>query len=131
MLHERLAADTTLVGDLRLCRVLLMEDSRYPWLILVPQLPGLKDLHQVPAEHQPTLWDEINRAAVVLEQVTSPYKMNVAALGNQVTQLHIHVISRNREDPAWPGPVWGVGEATAYTEPDRAALTDAIRELLI
>ncbi len=122
VLHPQLAADTTVVAKLDLCRVLLMEDARYPWLILVPQLADLKDLHQVPSGHQAALWQEINQACTVLEQVTRPYKLNVAALGNQVPQLHIHIIARNPEDTAWPGPVWGVGKAQPYGEHNRAEL---------
>lgn len=125
-LHERLAADTTVVTDLTLCRVLLMEDARYPWLILVPRVENLRELHEIPTASRIHLFDEIEAASRCLENVSQAYKLNVAALGNQVPQLHIHVIARQQDDPAWPGPVWGVGEAQPYSSNARALLTQNI-----
>ncbi len=125
-LHPQLEADTTHVGELQLCRVLLMEDARYPWLILVPRLPDLKDLHEVPGEHQPTMWGEIMLVSAALEHATKPYKLNVAALGNMVSQLHVHIIARAEEDAAWPGPVWGVGTAEPYDTAARQNLIASV-----
>ncbi len=115
-LHARLAADTFEVAEFSLCRCLLMNDSRYPWLILVPRIDGLRELHDVPKLERGTLFDEIELASQTLQAITSAHKLNVAALGNQVPQLHIHVIARQQHDPAWPGPVWGEGSAVAYDE---------------
>ncbi len=129
-LHPQLAADTFEVARLELCELLLMNDARYPWCILVPRLPGLRDLHEVPAENKQMLLAEIDRVAAALKALTHAYKMNVAALGNMVEQLHVHVIARQRDDAAWPGPVWGVGEARAYAEDAVAARIEQLRTAL-
>lgn len=119
-LHPQLEADTFTVCALDLCRCLLMNDARFPWLILVPALAHLRELHDVPAARRTDLFDEIEQASRALEVVATPFKINVAALGNQVPQLHIHVIARHQEDAAWPNPVWGSGAAVPY-DADRAA----------
>ena len=123
-LHERLAADTVLVSTLALCRVLLMRDARWPWLILVPERAGVTEIHQLDAADRGRLIEEVAQASRVLERLHQPDKMNVGALGNMVPQLHVHVIARRRDDPAWPGPVWGHGQAEAYA-PDRLEQTVA------
>ena len=115
-LHERLAADTVELERWPLSRVLLMNDSHYPWLILVPQRPGLRDFDELAEADLPLMTAEILRASRRLKAAFRPDKMNVAALGNQVPQLHIHVIARFMQDPAWPGPVWGVRPAAPYGE---------------
>ena len=130
-LHDRLQADTTDVADLTLCRCLLMEDARFTWLILVPRIADLRELHEVPRADRETLFDEIETVSAALQSLTQAHKLNVAALGNQVPQLHIHVIARQQDDAAWPGPVWGVGSATPYTDPAREALLDALRAQLV
>lgn len=122
-LHERLAADTAAVATLRLSRALLMNDCRWPWLILVPERAGITEIHQLSLADQHDLMDEITMASSVLERLHAPDKINVGALGNMVPQLHVHVIARTRDDPAWPGPVWGHGAAVAYAE---QALTDQV-----
>ena len=129
-LHERLAADCFEVTDLAICKVLLMNDARYPWLILVPQREALTDLHQIAHSEQAQVFAEITRVSHALEQLTSPYKLNVAALGNQVPQLHIHVIARNKDDEAWPGPVWGVGTARNYKQSESAAFLTQLKTVL-
>ncbi|MBM3566378.1 MAG: HIT domain-containing protein [Alphaproteobacteria bacterium] len=106
-LHEKLAADTHEVLRWPLCRVLLMNDRTYPWLILVPARPGLKNLHDLAAADHGQVMAEIGRASRALQYLCRPDKINVAALGNVVEQLHIHVIARFASDPAWPRPVWG------------------------
>jgi diadenosine tetraphosphate (Ap4A) HIT family hydrolase len=113
-LDKRLATDTEPVADWPLCRVLLMRDANYPWLILVPRRDGARHLHELDAADQSQAMTEISRASAALESLHSPYKINVAALGNVVDQLHIHVIARFKTDPAWPGPVWGVVPALTY-----------------
>lgn len=119
-LDPRLAADTRLVGDLPLSRVLLMDDARFPWLVLVPRRAGLVELSDLPREERIVLLDEIDHVAGALRALVAPDKINVAALGNVVAQLHVHVIARFRCDEAWPRPVWGVGEAQRH-DPDAAA----------
>lgn len=116
-LHPRLAADGIHVADLALSCVLLNNDSRFPWCILVPRLEGLRDFHEVPASHRDTLFAEIETVSVALQQISRADKMNVAALGNMVPQLHVHVIARHTTDVAWPTPVWSVPGATPYADP--------------
>lgn len=113
-LHPRLTADTHLVGDWDLCRVLLMNDSRYPWLILVPRRAETAEITQLDQPDQMTLMAEIARASTLMRRLFDPDRVNVAALGNMVPQLHVHVISRFQGDDAWPKPVWGAHPAIAY-----------------
>ena len=113
-LDARLATDTHLVGDLELSRVLLMNDARFPWLILVPRRAGMHDLIDLAPAEQHVLLDEIGRCSTALRSMNNPDKLNIAALGNVVAQLHVHVIARHLHDAAWPRPVWGVGEREAY-----------------
>lgn len=113
-LDSRLQQDTLVVGDFPLSRLLLMNDSRYPWFILVPRRSDVSELFQLDEPDRAQLWQETNTFAEVLKGVLAADKMNVATLGNVVSQLHMHVIARFREDAAWPAPVWGCGEAVAY-----------------
>lgn len=106
-LHPQLAADTARVMQLHLCDVRRMNDRRFPWLILVPARDGLREIHDLAETDQQLLWSEITAVSSRLQAVTAADKMNVAALGNQVPQLHVHVIARFTTDPAWPAPVWG------------------------
>ncbi len=117
VLHPRLAADGILVGELPLCTLLLNNDSRFAWCILVPRIDRLRDFHEVPHERREALFDEIERVSVALSEITRPDKINVAALGNMVPQLHIHVIARHSTDIAWPSPVWSVPGARPYPDP--------------
>lgn len=113
-LHAQLAADTLVVGDFPLCRLLLMNDAQYPWCILVPRIAGAKELHKLDDTDQLQLLRESTALSRAMEAVFAPHKMNVAALGNVVPQLHIHHIARYRGDPAWPAPVWGKHPPQAY-----------------
>lgn len=126
----RLIADTHAVGDLEFSRVLLMNDARFPWLILVPRRAGLRELIELPREDQHRLLDEINRCAHALHALEKPDKLNVAALGNVVAQLHVHVIARCANDAAWPRPVWGCGERASYTADTLRARLTALRSAL-
>ncbi|MQP65204.1 HIT domain-containing protein [Niveispirillum sp. SYP-B3756] len=129
-LHERLAADTVPLGDLPLCRVLLMRNQLFPWLILVPRRAGAIEIHRLSVVDQMQLTHETSAAAQVLEHLFQPDKINTGALGNMVSQLHIHVIARRRDDPAWPGPVWGSGQGADYAEGEAERLAAAVwREL--
>jgi len=113
-LHETLARDTAPVTRLGLCRVLLMKDRRFPWLILVPERESVREIHELRPADRAVLVEEIALASEALERLFRPDKVNVGALGNVVSQLHIHVVARFASDPAWPGPVWGSGAAVPY-----------------
>jgi diadenosine tetraphosphate (Ap4A) HIT family hydrolase len=127
-LHPQLAQDTVPLGDLPLARVLLAKDANYPWLILVPRLPGLVELIDLEENAQVRLLGEIAAAARTLKSVTRCDKLNIAALGNQVPQLHVHVIARRHSDAAWPKPVWGVKPPLAYNDSQQASLLGALRQ---
>ncbi|MBI3451996.1 MAG: HIT family protein [Rhodospirillales bacterium] len=114
-LDERLAADTVELDRWSLCRVLLMNDAGYPWLVLVPERVGLRDLDELSAPDRMQAMDEIVRAAGILRALFRPDKLNIASLGNQVAQLHVHVVARFKTDPAWPRPIWGVQPPKPYT----------------
>ncbi len=114
-LDRRLAADTHQVARWALSSVLLMDDANYPWLILVPEHPGLRDLHDLAPADLAALCDEMVRASRALQALFKPDKINVAALGNMVPQLHVHVIARFEGDAAWPKPVWGAEPPLAYS----------------
>jgi diadenosine tetraphosphate (Ap4A) HIT family hydrolase len=129
-LHPQLAQDTVRVGDLPLARALLTTDANYPWLILVPRKPGLTELIDLEENAQVQLLAEIAAAARALKQITACDKLNIAALGNQVSQLHVHVIARRHSDAAWPKPVWGVAPATAYEPRVRDGFIGALRRAL-
>ncbi len=118
-LDSRLEADTIPIGDLALSSVLLLNDARFPWFVLVPRIAGVSELTDLSDEQAAQLMQEIRIATRVMMTLSKPDKVNVGALGNIVTQLHVHVIGRFRSDPAWPGPVWGNGIRTPY--PDHAA----------
>ncbi|NVJ71503.1 MAG: HIT domain-containing protein [Alphaproteobacteria bacterium] len=115
-LHPQLAKDTVFVKKLSLCRVLLMKDAGYPWLVLVPERGDIREIHELDEADQQTLMCEITTVAGRLEALTGADKMNVAALGNMVPQLHIHIIARFETDAAWPGPVWGMAPAKPFGE---------------
>jgi diadenosine tetraphosphate (Ap4A) HIT family hydrolase len=110
-LDPQLQADTVLISDWHLCQVRLMNDSRYPWVILIPKVPGVAEIHELANEQQHLLLEESVRLSKALEQLFSPHKLNVAALGNVVRQLHVHHIVRFENDETFPKPVWGIGDA--------------------
>jgi diadenosine tetraphosphate (Ap4A) HIT family hydrolase len=114
-LHDRLAADTVEIARWPLSLVLLMNDRNWPWLILVPRRPAIRELYELTETDQRALMTEIVRASRTLTQLVQPHKLNVAALGNAVPQLHVHVIARFSNDPAWPKPVWGSLPPERYT----------------
>ena len=116
VLDSRLQQDTLLVGDFPLCRLLLMNDRQYPWFILVPRREDVSELFQLDAGDQLALWQETTGLAELLKDTFAADKMNVATLGNVVSQLHMHVIVRRQGDAAWPAPVWGKVPAVAYSE---------------
>lgn len=130
VLHERLGNDSVPVGDLALCRVLLMNDARFPWLILAPRRCGLVDIDDLAAPERAMLIEEIARASAALRAITGADKINVGALGNIVRQLHVHIVARFATDSAWPGPVWGAGAAQPYAPGAAEALVALLRRKL-
>ena len=124
-------AKLPVVEDWDLCRVLLIEDGTYPWLVLVPRREGLRDFHDLEGADLAGATAEIVRASKVLVSCFRPDKMNVAALGNQTPQLHIHVIARFQTDPAWPGPVWGKVPARPYDAGEREDLLVRLRGAIV
>ena len=126
ILDDRLAKDTIHLLVLPFCRFLFMYDRRFPWLILVPRYSGLSEIHDLPDKDQSTLISEISTATRALEKLFQPKKINVAALGNMVSQLHIHVIARWEEDEAWPNPVWGTGKSESYSRNERKRLVNQL-----
>jgi diadenosine tetraphosphate (Ap4A) HIT family hydrolase len=126
-LHPRLEADTAFVADWRLSRVLVMNDARYRWLVLVPRRADAVELFDLKAADRARLMEEVSAAGRMLRDLTGAAKINVGALGNLVPQLHVHVVARSLGDPAWPGPVWGHSPAVPY---DAAARDDFIRQLV-
>ena len=127
LLHPQLAAETFAVGDLTLSRVLLMNDTNYPWLILVPRQAGAVEIIDLDDTEQAQLMREIALTAGVLKDVTACGKLNIAAIGNVVAQLHVHIVARRRGDAAWPRPVWGAVAARAYEAAERERFIAAIR----
>jgi len=129
-LHPTLANDTIEVAQWPLCRVLLMNDSRYPWLILVPARADIKEMHDLNAADQTQMISEIDRASRVLSDLFAPDKINVGALGNIVQQLHIHVVARFKTDDAWPGPVWGAHPPLPNEQAVLKILAERIKQAL-
>jgi diadenosine tetraphosphate (Ap4A) HIT family hydrolase len=129
-LDPRLAADTVPILDLALSRLLLMRDGNHPWLILVPRRAGAVEILDLDSVDRVLLWDEVERVAAALRAETAADKLNIAALGNVVSQLHVHVIARFHGDPAWPAPVWGRVPAIPLDEARAAALTAGLRRRL-
>ncbi|MGN6091330.1 MAG: HIT domain-containing protein [Luteibacter jiangsuensis] len=129
-LDARLASDTLPVGDLPLCRVLLMRDSRYAWLVLVPRRAGMVEVSDLDEGERATLWREVDRAAAALRAAAPCDKVNIGALGNIVRQLHVHVLARVEGDAAWPGPVWGHSAAVLYDGGEAERLAAVLRGLL-
>ena len=129
-LDPRLQADTHPVAMLPLCELRLMDDARYPWLILVPRRAGVTEIADLAESEQAQLWREANQAAAALRAIAPCDKLNFGALGNIVRQLHLHVVARTEGDAAWPGPVWGSGAAVPYATDALAARLDALRQKL-
>jgi len=126
-LHPQLARDTINIGDLPLCRALVINDENYPWLLLVPRRQGMVELIDLGEVERAQLMTEIARVAGALKDVTRCDKLNIAALGNVVPQLHVHIIARRHGDAAWPRPVWGVVPALAHDPAELEGFISAIR----
>ena len=115
-LNETLANDTVELGNFNLCKLLWMNDKQYPWAILVPRVADIKEIYQLSVSEQIKVMEESNFLLETMAHIFKADKMNVAALGNMVPQLHIHHIARFKDDIAWPGPVWGVSKPQHYGE---------------
>lgn len=126
-LNPNLEKDTINIGDLPLSRVLVIKDANYPWLLLVPRRPDTVEIIDLSEVEQAQLITEINRVARALKEIAKPDKLNIAALGNAVPQLHIHIIARRKTDAAWPRPVWGVVPALAHDPQEVENFIGALR----
>jgi len=126
-LDPRLQADCLLIGDFPLCQLLLMNEERYPWFILVPRREAVTEVFQLVQDDQVQLWQEVTNLAEILKDSFAADKINIAALGNQVAQLHVHVIARKRSDTAWPAPVWGRFTPKPYQKAQIEAICARIR----
>jgi diadenosine tetraphosphate (Ap4A) HIT family hydrolase len=126
-LHPQLEQDTEAVGDLALSRLLLNNDANYPWLLLVPRRPGVSEIIDLDEADQSQLLIEIARVSRALKDITACHKLNIAAIGNVVAQLHIHIVARRHDDPAWPKPVWGAVPARQYDPAERERFIAALR----
>ena len=129
-IHPQLSEDCLVIGKLGLCHLLLMQDANYPWFILVPDREDITEIHQLSAADQQLLLEESVMLSRALESAFSPDKLNIAALGNVVPQLHIHHIVRYRTDAAWPAPVWGRVPVKPYTEEALATVIHALKQVL-
>ena len=129
-LHPQLAQDTYVVTDLPLCRVLLMNEARYPWCILVPRRAQCREIHDLSASERTQLWAESDQISSALMALFQPDKLNLAALGNMVPQLHLHHIARFQRDAAWPAPVWGKFVPEPYAAETAALRCEAMRSQL-
>jgi diadenosine tetraphosphate (Ap4A) HIT family hydrolase len=126
-LHPQLSQDTIDIGDLPLSRVLVIKDANYPWLMLVPRRPEKVEIIDLDEVEQAQLMTEVSRAAKALKEITKCDKLNIAALGNVVPQLHVHVIARRSSDAAWPRPVWGVVPPLAHDAAEVQHFISALR----
>lgn len=129
-LDPRLQQDTLVIGDFALCRLLLMNDAQFPWFILVPRREEMSEVFQLDIADQQLLWQETSELAETLKDTFAADKMNVANLGNMVSQLHMHVIVRRRNDAVWPAPVWGKLPAQPYSAEQLAAVMAKLRMAL-
>ncbi|MBW6423631.1 HIT family protein [Rhizobium sp. XQZ8] len=118
-LDGRIDRDSDLVKKLDLCQLRIQNDSRWPWLVMVPERPGMTEIFELSAADHALLLSEITKVGAALKQVTGATKINTAAIGNIVRQLHVHVIARFEGDANWPGPIWGFGQAVPYDDAER------------
>ena len=129
-LHPQLEKDCISLGQFELCSLLLMNDSSYPWFILVPERHDISEIYELDEEDQLLLMKESNYLAQILKHYFHADKINIAALGNVVPQLHIHHIARYKEDRSWPGPVWGQHEAVKYTDEQLDKILDVVTKAM-
>jgi diadenosine tetraphosphate (Ap4A) HIT family hydrolase len=131
VLHPQLKKDTFLLGSLDLSEILLMNDSRYPWIILVPRIENAVDMTDLSETERAVFVEEINFVADALKTQYQPDRINIAMLGNVVPQLHCHIIARFETDFAWSKPVWGIGDAVRYTTEEHEKTVSLFRDILL
>lgn len=129
-IDPRLQTASSALASLRLCEVRLQDDARWPWLVLIPRKPGARELDHLGPADRALLMDEVVAAGAAVRAMAAAAgrpveKLNVGALGNRVEQLHLHVVGRRTDDPAWPDPVWGFGQATPYADEALSAAAEA------
>jgi len=127
VLDSRIEKDSVHIIDLELCQVRLQNDQRYPWLVLLPKVADLTEVHELSEQQQNQLMKESSRLAQVLKTVTGSKKINVANLGNVVAQLHWHIVARFESDDTWPGPIWGIGKAKPYSQAQMMEFIETIK----
>lgn len=130
-IDDRLQTDCKFICDLQLCRLLLLNDNRWPWLILVPRIDQAVEIHQLNSRDQALLQVETSGVATMLAELSGCEKINSGALGNIVRQLHIHIIGRNTGDANWPGPVWGFGKRQSYSDDDSSKIIRKFRDWIV
>lgn len=129
-LHPNLEKDTIEICDLEISKALLMNDARFLWVILVPKIEGAIEWHDLSQDNQTKAFEETMAVSKILKSLSAAKKINIGALGNMVPQLHIHIIARNENDAAWPGPVWGNGKAVPYETAEAKNIIEKIEILL-
>jgi diadenosine tetraphosphate (Ap4A) HIT family hydrolase len=129
-LHPRLAQGSYFIGNLAGCQLLLKDNSIFPWLLLVPEVAGIEDLHELSPEQYLAVTGAIRRVSEFVSQHFRPEKLNVACIGNMVRQMHIHIVGRTPQDPAWPGTVWAFDGKQAYSKEEAASICAASRSFL-
>ena len=129
-LDHRLERDTLFIARQNGCQIRLMDDARYRWLVLIPELSGIRDWHDLPDETEQDMLSLTKSMSNLLKQSENAYKINVASLGNMVPQFHLHLIARHEDDAAWPGPVWGVGAAEPFSDEQAKAIIHMMQDLL-
>lgn len=129
-IDPRIERDSVAIADLGLCQLRLMRDARWPWLLAIPQRQGIAEMFELAPLDQTMLTFEVNEAAKALSSVTGAEKINVAAIGNIVRQLHVHIVARFEGDANWPGPIWGYGAPVPRSEEDIKALALKIAEAM-
>lgn len=130
LLDPRLAADSLFIADGPLSQIRLMDDARYPWLLLVPRVADIAEWIELDGNQQRLLLAEVNQAGKLVHAEPGVEKLNIGALGNVVRQFHVHLVGRHAGDPAWPGPVWGNGTALRFPAAEREARIEAWRQRL-
>ncbi|MET1254582.1 HIT domain-containing protein [Aliikangiella maris] len=129
-LHLQLQDDSYWLGDLKLCRLLLMNDTQFPWFVLVPRITEISEVYQLPADIQQLCWQESNLLSLAIMQLFQGDKLNIAALGNVVPQLHIHHVVRYTTDICWPAPIWGKYPMQEYQQSEVVKIQQALRNSL-
>jgi diadenosine tetraphosphate (Ap4A) HIT family hydrolase len=129
-LHPQLQKDCISIGKLTLCRLLLMNDNQFPWFILVPEVEGITEIYHLDKQQQSLLIEESSFFAERLTQIYKPNKLNIATIGNLVSQLHVHHVVRYRTDKAWPAPIWGKFPAIPYSEQELIATISLVTDVL-